>query len=229
MDRRWLVRQLFWAVPLLIGVSFLARWLLGLGSKSGAITDSLSLVVSILNLAVSVLAFLYTVGARPDPVEHEQSVDCRRRPRPLVLAALVVFCGGVLGLLFWQLIHKPDVQATELVKVLSGDKLADGSQAMLVVPGTPPQRRYLSMTPLLDNIGPTGDCEGASRLAFTRIIDGRKESPLTDVVSRTEVILDLGAATQSARVLVDLSADDPECRVELLIQEAVLFNTSAFD
>ncbi|MEU7531985.1 hypothetical protein AB0A74_40055 [Saccharothrix sp. NPDC042600] len=219
MKRPWWVVQLFWAAPLLVGVSCFVMWLLLLGNKGEGIADAVSLLVGTASLIVTVLGFQHSGTVRTTAVERI------RKPLPRwVFAAVPALLGVLGGLGFWLVVVKPDVPVTDLVELSNAEDMADGEQASFRVPGSPPERRYLFVTPTLVNHEKVGDCVGSARLTVTLVRDGRKDAPLEDRLSGREIRLDLRGTAREARVLVELSMPDEACRVDLGVTEAVLYN-----
>ncbi|WP_309113448.1 hypothetical protein [Saccharothrix sp.] len=219
MKRPWWVVQLFWAAPLLVGVSCFVIWLLLLGNKGEGIADAVSLLVGTASLVVTVLGFQHSGAARTTAVKPA------RRPLPRwVFAAVPAVLGVLGGLGFWLVVVKPDVPVTDLVELSNAEEMADGEHAGFRVPGSPPERRYLFVTPTLVNHAKVGDCVGSARMTVTLVRDGREDEPIADRLSGHEVRLDLRGTTREARVLIELSMPDETCRVDLGVTEAVLYN-----
>ncbi|NUT98040.1 MAG: hypothetical protein HOY78_39110 [Saccharothrix sp.] len=219
MKRPWWVVQLWWAAPLLVGVSCFVMWLLLLGNKGEGIADAVSLLVGTMSLVVTVLGFQHS--------GHVRTTADRPARKPLprwVFAAVPAVLGVLVGLGFWLVVVKPDVPVTDLVEVTGAEDLADGEQAGVRVPGAPPQRRYLFITPTLVNRAKVGDCVGSARMTVTLVRDGRKDPPLEDRLSGREIRLDLAGTAREAHVQVELSMPDESCRVDLDVTEAVLYN-----
>ncbi|MEJ2858003.1 MULTISPECIES: hypothetical protein [unclassified Saccharothrix] len=227
MKRPWWVVQLWWAAPLLVGVSCFVMWLLLQGNKGEGIADAVSLLVGTASLVVTLLGFQHSSHLRTSTSTSAGTTADRPARKPLprwTFAAIPAALGALAGLVFWLVVVKPDVPVTDLVELTDAKDLADGEEAGFRVPGTPPQRRYLFITPTLVNRAKVGDCVGSARMTVTLVRDGRKDQPLEDRLSGREIRLDLAGTTREARVLVTLSMPDEACRVDLGITEAVLYN-----
>ncbi|MBB5959405.1 hypothetical protein FHS29_006026 [Saccharothrix tamanrassetensis] len=221
MKRPWWVIQLLWAVPLLLGVSAFVVWLLLLGNKGQGIADAVSVLVGTVSLVVAVLGLQHSSGRR----NAEPRRQGPRKPLPRwIFAAAGAAIGAIAGLFFWLVVVKPDVPVTDLAEISNGNQMTDGEQASFRVPGTPPERRYLFITPVLVNHESVGDCVGSAQLTVTLVRDGRKDPPLQGRLPGGEVRLDLAGTTREARVLIALSMPDQACTVDLGLSEAVLYN-----
>ena len=199
-------------------------WLLAVGSKGSNIIPPLSFAVSVLGLVIAVLVFLYQIGyhrKRGNNVTSPRSL-WRRMQLKALLTTIVL--GGSIGLFYWTIIHKPDIPVTDQVAVsTSGQGMQDGGQATIHVPGQPPQRRNLAIIPNLINTATIGDCVKPAQLDLTPVIDGQQRQPVK-VRPGHEARLDLAGATHQASVLVILHTPDPSCRVDLGVDQAVLYN-----
>lgn len=227
---RFLLGQLSWGLPLLTATCTLAVWLLSMGAKGNQIAGTLSLPVSIVGLTMSILAFLYQTSVTDDDREGGRNGFPPRRlrrklRRRLRLAALLtgVALGGSGGFFYWTVIHKTDLPVTDQVTASSDQEMQDGGQETIQIPGSPPQRRYLSITPTLINSAKVGDCVGPARLDLTPVIDGQHRMPVS-VRPNHEARLDLTGVTRKASVLVTLHTPDSSCRVKLGVDQAVLYN-----
>jgi hypothetical protein len=131
---------------------------------------------------------------------------------------------GLGAIAYRQWIHKPDIQITDQAKVPDGQAMQDGMQAIVQIPGTPPARRYLAITPTLTNTQSVGNCVGSALLDITLVVDGRRGFEQSEWPPDHELRLDLKGTTQEARVLVTVHMDDTACKVNLGLKEAVLYN-----
>jgi hypothetical protein len=214
-------RQFLWIVPLLLTVSSLVFALLLAGAKGAGVADALSLLIGSMSLVATVLAFQHSVrGARP--VEPPRALSASARKLAAGLTTAVV--GAGTALFYFLVVVKPDVPATDLVEISLGKGMSDNARAELVVPGKPPPRRYFSLTPALVNTKKVGDCVGSAELDITVVRDGRWQEPTTGHRAGVEVKVDLGGTTREARIYFTLHVPDSECRVDLALAEAVLFN-----
>lgn len=221
MDRRWLRRQLLWIVPLLLTVSSLVLGLLLVGSKGAGVADALSLFVTSVSLVATVLALQHSLrGTRP--VEPPRALSASVRKLAAGLTTAVVGAGAAL--VYFLVVVKPDVPVTDLIEISLGKGMSDNARAELVVPGKPPPRRYFSLTPTLVNTKEVGDCVGSAALDITVMRDGRLQELGTGHRPGVEVQVDLGGTTREARITFTLHVPDSECRVDLTLAEAVLFN-----
>jgi hypothetical protein len=217
--RRFSSRHLFWVVPLLIAACSTTVWLLSLGAKGAGIADTLSFFVGVLALIAAILAFLSRSTPIP-AVDRPMSAGLKL----LLLAEGTMLLGAGVALSYWLVVVKPDLQLTGQVAVANGRGLVDGAQASITLPGEPPERRYLSLTPTLVNPRTVGDCVAAAELDITLVVDGKLQDPSPGHRSNRELRLDLDGVSRDAKVLFTVHMPDPGCGVDLDLSEAVLFN-----
>jgi hypothetical protein len=217
---RFLLKQLIWGIPLLVAACALAVWLLSMGAKGSVIAGTLGLPVGIVGLGIAVLSFLYQIGEYTPPGGKNGASPQRLRLVALV-TGVVLGVGG--GLFYWTVIHKTDIPVTDRVLVFSGEGMHDGEQATIQIPGLPPQRRHLAITPTLINPANVGDCVTPARLNLTPVIDGQQREPIS-VRPGHEARLDLTGVTHQASVLVALYTPDTSCKIDLGVGQAVLYN-----
>jgi hypothetical protein len=101
--------------------------------------------------------------------------------------------------------------------------MQNGRQATIQIPGTPPQRRHLSLIPTLTNPAKVGDCVMPAQLDIILMSDGRAGQSVS-LRAGHEVRLDLTGVTHQAKVIVTLHVQDISCTVDLGVGEAILYN-----
>jgi hypothetical protein len=207
--------KLIWFLPLVVTPFILDLWLLAKDSKGSEISGTLAFLMSIVTLGIIVLLFLismkpYITVAPPKPVAL------------LVAVALGVVC----GYLYWTVIHKKDLPVTDLLSAsmsVGAQKMQNGSQEIIEIPGMPPQRRHLFLISTLTNAAKVGDCVAPAWLHISLMIDG-KQAQSVSVRSGHEARLDLAGVTHQANAIVTVQMQDPSCTVALGVDEAVLYN-----
>ncbi len=215
--------QLSWLLPLLVAICALTVWLMAIGTKSRDIIPPLSLAMSVLGLVIAVLVFLYQIDYPPaedNNVSPPRSLRWRLQLRALLITIVL---GGSIGLFYWAVIHRPDIPVTDQVAVSSGQGMQDGGRATIHIPGEPPKRRNLAIIPNLINTASVGDCVKPAQLDLTPVIDGQQRQSVKARPGH-EARLDLAGAHHQASVLVTLHTPDLSCRVDLTVDQAVLYN-----
>lgn len=217
---------LWWSVPLCFAVFLLAIWLLAKGSKGVDISGALSLPVSLLSLLASLVFYILTERGKSNGERKASSAAKSHQghwARTLGMIATALILGIGAPVIYWQVIHKPDLPVTDMVKLTGGQAMADGSQARLDVPGAPPSRRNIAITLRLDNPAGLGDCIQPAQLKVIPVLDGSMRKPV-NALSGSETRLSLNGATHAAAIDVILTEPDPACRVNLNVSAVVLYN-----
>jgi hypothetical protein len=98
-----------------------------------------------------------------------------------------------------------------------------GSQTLLPIPGTPPERNNMTITVHLRNVHETGDCENTAILGYTPVLDGQEKQPVTGAPGKA-VTVPLHGVRREAAVKVALRYDkgNESCEVRLHIDKVVL-------
>jgi hypothetical protein len=216
-------------VPLCVGLIILAIWLLAMGSKGVEISSDLGPSIGGLGIVAAVV--LFAIGQPPPPppprggnppvASPRAASGSKSRKLAALATALILGVGGPV--IYWQVIHKPDLPVTDVMKLIGGREMADGSEARLEVPGLPPSRRNLAITFSLENPAGLGDCIQPAKLKLIPILDGSAGKPV-NAVPGTESRLSINGVTRTAIIDVSLVEPDPGCRVNLIVSDAVLFN-----
>jgi hypothetical protein len=204
-------------------ISALIGVLLSLGKQGTQVAGTLA-------FGISMMSFLFTLADRL--VLSNQALTAgsappfslsRRTVLLLALAASVVI--GSLGAVgYYKLLRRPDIHFANRISVEHDKGLTDTGQATIHVPGDPPTRRYLTLTPQLTNTSPVGDCVGSAHLDVALIRDGRWHTVGTNLTPRTPINFDLAGTSQDASVAINVYMADTACVVDLDFTEAVLYN-----
>jgi hypothetical protein len=218
-------------ILLLLGVLVLAgvgAWLLFLEpEEGGSAADILGMVLT----GVGVIVAIMLRPARPaaDGSAAGSAVAVRtplspaqKRRRIIYAAVLVVLLGG-LGGTVWRYTTTSAITVTGTIEVRGHERMGDGDTATIVVPGQPPKRAHITLVPVITNTAATGDCVDPARLVVTPVVDGRP-GPSTVVRSGEPARVSIAGAAREVvlQVVVDQSAGDPSCRVNLRIDRAYL-------
>ncbi|HEY0639396.1 MAG TPA: hypothetical protein VGD67_17245 [Pseudonocardiaceae bacterium] len=200
----------------------LVAWLLSLGEKGDHIAGPLSFGVGLAALVVSVLAL-----RRGSPVQDDVGTE---RPPPRrwlvrsVAIASILLLGTGLGLNYFQFVRKPDLPITNKLVFEGHVNVEPGQVVTIRIPGNPPGRDHLAITPTLVNDRPVGDCVGSARLDVIPRLDGVNREPRTNLRPGRELRVELDGIQDEALLLVTVRMPDPTCVVSLGVREATLFN-----
>lgn len=143
----------------------------------------------------------------------------RAHPKRFVIGAVSITVLTVT-LLVWS--STSGIEFTSAVR--EHTDIADGETATFTVPGTPPPRGTVEITPVVTNPTGVGSCVTPARLIVTPVLDGRPGDADTVRSGHTATVRIGGAVTRaSVTVTVDQStAGDPACVVDLRIARAVM-------
>jgi len=132
-------------------------------------------------------------------------------------------------------INRPDVPLSGRIQLVgptgssyTSVEVVSGSRVHLQIPGTPPVREELSITPRLAGLVPTADCENPARIDAVLYADGRPIPGFSDVVSGTELRFSLKGIVRDAQVLLVIKLP-PEgnlaetCRLRLIVENVFLY------
>jgi len=162
-------------------------------------------------------------------VSRNQVESSSKTLTPWVALPVAILLGMGSGFLYWNLIHKADIQAANRVHVHvpGGQGLKDNGQAAVIqILDMPPKRRHLALVLNLTNpSAKISDCVNPAELNITPVIDSLEEVEESKKLrSRDEARFDLTGVTHEASLKVTLSEPDKDCAVNLDILEAVLYN-----
>ncbi|GAA1856123.1 hypothetical protein [Myceligenerans crystallogenes] len=105
----------------------------------------------------------------------------------------------------------------------TGKRNEECAAVRIQVPGEPPARGHVDLTPVLQNEGTTGSCVSPAHIVLTPVVDGVVRPGVTGS-SGHSVDVPIDNATRDAYILaeIDNQHDDAECKVTLTITRAVL-------
>jgi hypothetical protein len=216
----WISRQLIWFPPLLVTTFSLTLWLTAKDSKGNEFLPRLAIPLFIVGLTITVSLFI---------VSRNQVESSSKTLTPWVALPVAILLGMSSGFLYWNLIHKADIQAANRihVHVPGGQGLKDNDQAAVIqILDMPPKRRHLALILNLTNLSAkVSDCVNPAELNITPVIDSLEEvEEPKKLRPRDEARFDLTGVTHEASLKVTLSEPDKDCAVNLDILEAVLYN-----
>lgn len=215
--------QLAWIVPSVAAAVALVAWLLTMGSKGSDISGPLSLLVAILTLIFGILTWLLQRSVDSDKIHDPALTGLKNKLRLVLIVALCLISLGAATFSFWRVFNKSDIQVTDLMVVSDGERMQDGEQATIPIPGDPPQRAKLSLIPTLTNPATVGDCVGSAQLQVELVVDGVPGLLLWSFPGE-EINFDLEGVTHRADILITPQLQDSACRVDLAVINAVLHN-----
>ncbi|MFC4856046.1 hypothetical protein [Actinophytocola glycyrrhizae] len=217
-------------------------FLLAQGSRGSEIASVLAFMIAILS-AVPILRDELNRQRRTETDlavgnGGDVRVKSARRPKFLrnrwVLLAISIGLGVALAGVYWFAGGQADLNITSDVGLSRDSNLADGARIELVDRDrgsanlfSPPRRDHLAVTFSLHNPSSTGFCVGQAEVRFYVAVDGAPVDPdRPGGIARSgdEVVLDLDEATRSVSVFGVLSMEDQECRVNLRLDRAMLYD-----
>lgn len=207
--RRKIGIGLVWVAAGALGV-----WAAAQGAKGAENVENASLVVALITLGVTV------AGMMRKPQDERAAAEWRLPG--MLIAALGIVVALAVGATLWMLIHKPDRNITDLVKLSGNTGMRFGGTADLVY-DQPPERENLALTLTLENPHPGGNCVTPARMTVTPKVDGRALKA-REAVSGQELPLQLYGAERRVEAQVLLTVPDPACVLDLRVSEAVLHN-----
>lgn len=241
-DQEWGVRRWWRAGLVVIVAAAFTVFLLARGSRGSEIASVLAFMASILS-AVPILRDEWNRRRRTETdlaVSNGSDVGVKsaRRPKILrnrwVLLVISIGLGVALAGVYWFAGGQADLNITSDVGLSRDSNLADGARIELVDSDhdstnlfSPPQRDHLAVTFTLRNPSSTGYCDGQAEVRFYVAVDGAPVDPdRPGGIARSgdEVVLDLDEATLSVSVFGVLSMEDQECRVNLRLDRAMLYD-----
>lgn len=222
-SRTRMLWQLAWIVPAVVASVALVAWLLTMGPEGSDISGPLSLLVTIITLIFGILTWFSQRSVPLEKIQNPGYNGLSKKLRVVLIIALCVVFLGAGSYSIWSFLNTPDIQVTDLIVVSDGEKMEDGGQATISIPGDPPQREKFSLIPTLTNLATVGDCAGSAQLQVKLVIDGVPGTPLWSFPDE-EILFDLEGVARSASVLVTPYLQDSSCRVVLGVSKAVLHN-----
>ncbi|QYN31678.1 hypothetical protein K1T35_23695 [Pseudonocardia sp. DSM 110487] len=155
-----------------------------------------------------------------------------RRPGPPGRRRFIVVAAWILAPLMLLVLvsgfREPDVRVADrlVFDAGQGESMSDESTARLTLapPFEPRERIFLQFVLTApETVSKSGNCVNPSRLTIDAIADGHVSGTATEVSSLEEVRLPVENA---ARLSVDVTYDapTPECRVDLSVADAYLYN-----
>jgi hypothetical protein len=215
---RWLLRWcLLQACPVVIAV------LVALFLPDNLVTTRLELALNLVGVIATILpqaelAWRARQGRQVRP--GGRSAARRRRRRPLI-AGSVAAAALVAASIAWDASANADLDVTGAVSLSPGEGIRPGQPVSLRIPGRPPARHHITVTPILDNPTTTGDCERTAWLDLTAVVD---ERPRATATTRSGVSVDLPLvdAVRTAHVVITVRHRDRNCVMGMRIGKAVL-------
>jgi hypothetical protein len=221
---RIISQQPRWLLGLVFFGFFLTLGLLLLGAKGNEMVGPLSLFVSIVSAALTIL-----FRPRVPPDEDREVAEPNWWAVIVSTSAVVLALGVVVAVVYTTFFHKADLRVTDQTKVVvgtgtAGAVMADGDKATVDILTPPLGRNHLAMTLRLINPGKTGNCVGPTRLEIAPITDGLVGNPLPAPVSSMEEFrLNIANSTRPG-VQVRTVDETQGCMLNLEVQDAVLYN-----
>lgn len=205
----------WWFIVACAALVVFAVYLFAQGDDS--IVARLSLLAQILGILLVVL-YAQRELRRRDPGPHEPRRRTFKEVVIVAAAAVLLVTATITGWIIWS---TSEVPVTGQIVLSGAEQVADDGTAIVRIPGEPPNRGHIRLTPVITNNDKTGDCVAPATLELTVFVDGQAAGKAT---ARSEDSVDLSIEGASGTVFVEITVrqDDPECVVALGINEAVL-------
>ncbi|MGR6914303.1 hypothetical protein ACU635_08620 [[Actinomadura] parvosata] len=185
------------------------------------------------SLSVSLIAII--IAWRQPQSSAPAASRTSRKPRPrrnlsttrkrIIAAASALALGAASYLLYSIIAHPPDINVGPL-DVQDGNDMMEGTFAVIKVPDSAFERRFLTLRFTLQNPSGAGSCITPAEVDLIPIVDRIPRGEHTALRKRPDepVKLYLGHARKQVLIKAVLHEADLACRVNFAVTEAVLHN-----